>query len=404
MVDAAERTPGVELVGVMTHFATADELDDGGFFAGQLRAFARWAQELKAARPGLLVHAANSAAMLREPAAAFDMVRAGIAIYGMDPFGQDPAERGLEPALELRSYVADVKPCRAGESAGYGRRFIAERDTVIGVLPIGYGDGWRRGLTNNCDVLIGGARRSARRHDLDGQRDRRPRARRRREPARRAGRADRDRRAARGSPPRRSPARLDTINYEITCGLTPRVPRVYHRDGAGRGAGSRDQRARARHGVSAGLDAAREALAGSPAWLVGGALRDALLGRDDGRLRHRRRRRSRRRRARRRARRRPRRLLPAVGGVRQLARRRARQQLAGRRRAAAGGDARGRSGAARLHRQRDRPAARRRRGDRSARRRRGPARAPAPPGRARLLRAGSRCGCCASCASPSSSA
>ena len=76
------------------------------------------------------MHAANSAAMLRDADAQFDMVRCGIAVYGMDPFGDDPAERGLEPALELSSYVAEVKPCRAGESAGYGRRFVAERDTT----------------------------------------------------------------------------------------------------------------------------------------------------------------------------------------------------------------------------------------------------------------------------------
>ena len=86
------------------------------------------------------------------------MVRCGIAIYGMDPFGRDPAARGLEPALELSSYVAEVKRCEAGESAGYGRQFVAEQDTYIGVLPIGYGDGWRRGLSNNADVLIGGHR------------------------------------------------------------------------------------------------------------------------------------------------------------------------------------------------------------------------------------------------------
>ncbi len=102
------------------------------------------------------MHAANSAATMREPDAHFDMVRCGIAIYGMDPFGRDPAARALEPALELRSYVAEVKPCRPGESAGYGRRFVADADTYVGVLPIGYGDGWRRGLSNNADVLIAG--------------------------------------------------------------------------------------------------------------------------------------------------------------------------------------------------------------------------------------------------------
>ena len=92
------------------------------------------------------------------------MVRCGIAIYGMDPFGGDPAARGLEPALELSSYVAEVKPCAAGRERRLRARVRGRRATpYIGVLPIGYGDGWRRGLSNNADVLIGG-----RRHPLVG--------------------------------------------------------------------------------------------------------------------------------------------------------------------------------------------------------------------------------------------
>ena len=71
--------------------------------------------------PDILLHAANSAATLRNPASHLDMVRCGIAVYGLDPFGRDPAEQELEPALELRSYVADVKRFEAGASAGYGR-------------------------------------------------------------------------------------------------------------------------------------------------------------------------------------------------------------------------------------------------------------------------------------------
>jgi alanine racemase len=230
VVQAAERSPGIELAGVMTHFATADELEDGGFFAEQLRSFERWAERLAAERPGLLVHAANSAATLRDPAARFGMVRSGIAIYGMDPFGRDPAERGLEPALELRTYLADTKPFRSGESAGYGRRFVAERDTVIGVLPIGYGDGWRRGLTNNCDVLIGG-----RRHPLVGTISMdsvtvdlgpSPEQRLVGSPAVLIGAQGRERITA-----EEVARRLDTINYEISCGLTARVTRIHHRDG-----------------------------------------------------------------------------------------------------------------------------------------------------------------------------
>ncbi|MGD0452924.1 MAG: alanine racemase [Solirubrobacteraceae bacterium] len=241
---AAQRAPGVRLAGVMTHFATADELKDDGFFASQLAAFTRWARTIKDERPEILVHAANSAATMRDAEAQFDMVRCGIAIYGMDPFGRDPAARALEPALELSSYVAEAKLCRAGESAGYGRQFVADGDTYIGVLPIGYGDGWRRGLSNNADVLVGG-----RRHPLVGTvsmdsitvdlgADVEP-ERLRGERAILIGIQGSERITA-----EEVARRLETINYEITCALTPRVPRIYHRDGVPLDAGAPRARAR----------------------------------------------------------------------------------------------------------------------------------------------------------------
>ena len=158
VAQAAPATDGVFLAGAMTHFATADERGDA-FFGEQLERFEAWALPLKAAHPSLVLHAANSAATLRDPAAHFDMVRAGVAIYGLDPFGEDAAARELEPALELHSYVGAVKPVAPGESAGYGRRFIAREPTHTATVPIGYGDGVRRGLTNNADVLVRGARR-----------------------------------------------------------------------------------------------------------------------------------------------------------------------------------------------------------------------------------------------------
>jgi alanine racemase len=86
------------------------------------------------------------------------MVRCGVAIYGLDPFQNDPADHGLEPALTLRSWVAALRRLEAGESAGYGRRWTAKQPTWLATVPIGYGDGWRRALTNNADVLIGGRR------------------------------------------------------------------------------------------------------------------------------------------------------------------------------------------------------------------------------------------------------
>ena len=175
---AAAASPDVDLVGLWTHFATADE-DDAGFLERQLERFLEVALPLRD-ELGVMLHAANSAATLREPRAHLDMVRCGVAIYGLDPFGVDPAARGLEPALELRSYVADVKRFEPGDSAGYGRTWTATRPTSVGVLPIGYGDGVRRALVQRR----GGPDRrpplSARRHRLDGQHHRRPRPRSRR--------------------------------------------------------------------------------------------------------------------------------------------------------------------------------------------------------------------------------
>jgi alanine racemase len=156
---AAERG---QLAGVWTHFATADEPGDD-HFPRQLARFSDFAETVKRAHPGVTAHAANSAATLRDPDAHFDMVRCGVAIYGLDPFQNDPGEHGLQPALRLESYVAAVKRFEPGESAGYGRRWSASEATWVGVVPIGYGDGWRRALTNNADVLVRG-----RRHPLAG--------------------------------------------------------------------------------------------------------------------------------------------------------------------------------------------------------------------------------------------
>jgi alanine racemase len=230
VVAAVAAAPGVELAGAMTHFATADDLDDDGFFEAQLERFCAWARPLKERVPEIVLHAANSAAVLRDSAAHLDMVRCGIAVYGMDPFQHDPRARELEPALELASYVAEVKPTAPGESAGYGRRFVAERATTLGVLPIGYGDGVRRGLTNNADVLVRGVRRplvgtvSMDNVTIDLGPD--------------PDVASGDRALLIGTDgderitAEELAERLGTINYEITCGISARVPRVHHRDGA----------------------------------------------------------------------------------------------------------------------------------------------------------------------------
>ena len=209
-----------QLAGLMTHFATADVAGDR-FFDEQLARFTTWALPLRERFPGTLVHAANSAATFREPAAHFDMVRAGVALYGLDPANADPDRLGLRPALRLTSYVAAVKACAIGESAGYGRRFVAARDTVVATVPIGYGDGWRRGLTNNADVIVRGTRFplvgtvSMDNITVDlgpGATSVQP--------------GDEVTLIGDGITAEEVAGRLGTLNYEVTCGLTARVTRT----------------------------------------------------------------------------------------------------------------------------------------------------------------------------------
>jgi alanine racemase len=226
LVDRIAADDRLELAGLWTHLATADERGSS-FFEQQLRRFEALVDRVRGEHPDVLVHAANSAATLRDPASHFDMVRCGIAIYGLDPFHEDPRPRELEPALELRSYVADVKRFPTGASAGYGQRWRAPTDTWVGVLPIGYGDGVRRGLTNNAGVLVGGARyplvgtvsMDNITIDLGPETGIVPGA-----AATLIGSQD-DQRILCEEVARR----LGTINYEVTCGISKRVPRVHVR-------------------------------------------------------------------------------------------------------------------------------------------------------------------------------
>jgi alanine racemase len=144
----------------MTHFATADETEgeNASFMGEQLVRFRAAAAALRSRFPGAILHAANSAATLREPGAAFDMVRCGIAVYGCSPFGRDPAAHGLVPAMSLVSYLASVKPVSSRESVGYGRAWRAARGTRIGLVPLGYADGYARCLAGRAEALVGGRR------------------------------------------------------------------------------------------------------------------------------------------------------------------------------------------------------------------------------------------------------
>ena len=222
LADACADDPAMDLAGVWTHFATADE-PHSGHFAAQLASFSSVAERVRERHPGVPLHAANSAATLRDPASHLDMVRCGIAIYGMDPFGSDPAANGLTPALTLRSYVADVKRFEAGAGAGYGQTWRADEDTQVGVVPIGYGDGVRRALSNRGEVLIRGRRRPIAGTismdnltvELGPETDVRPG-----DEVVLIGAQGTDRILA-----EEVAELLGTINYEVTCGISARVPR-----------------------------------------------------------------------------------------------------------------------------------------------------------------------------------
>jgi alanine racemase len=146
--------PPENVVGLMSHLATADS--DSAFAQQQIERF----REATEPYSHLTRHLANSAAALRLPDARFDAARCGIAVYGISPFETDPGEDGLRPALSWRSRLAQVRLLQPGESTGYGRTFVAERPTWIGIVPVGYEDGFRRDMTGT-EVLVDGERRHA---------------------------------------------------------------------------------------------------------------------------------------------------------------------------------------------------------------------------------------------------
>jgi alanine racemase len=203
-LDEALALPREGVVGVMSHLATADEADEA-FARTQIQRFT----QVAAGFPGAVAHLANSAATLRFAEARFDAVRCGLALYGLSPFGDDPARHGLEPVLSWRSYVAQAKTLAPGESAGYGRRFVAERPTRVGIVPVGYADGFRRGLSGGEVVVAGTRRRVVGAISMD---------------ALAVELGDEEAGApvtllGDGVLAEELAARLDTINYEITCGI-----------------------------------------------------------------------------------------------------------------------------------------------------------------------------------------
>lgn len=217
--------PGLKVEGIYTHFAVADEADKT-FTRHQFQKFLGVADSL----PWISIrHVANSATILDMPEMCLEMVRPGISLYGVYPSGQVNRSIQLKPALSLRSRVARLHDLAAGESVSYGRTWVADKPSRVALVPCGYADGIHRCLSNKGVVLIHGQRAPVR------------------------GRICMDQfvvdvshipgvrandevvligRQHGGEITAEEVAELaGTISYEIFCGIPPRVPRVYTKDG-----------------------------------------------------------------------------------------------------------------------------------------------------------------------------
>ncbi|MEE9368027.1 MAG: alanine racemase [Pontiella sp.] len=151
MITAIGETDGIELTGIYTHFATADETDRESTFE-QLKTF----KSILPNRDGIIRHAANSAATIDLPETYFDMVRPGLAIYGYHPSDHLKNKLGLKPCMSVKAKLIAVKYVPKGSRSGYGLTHEYARDSRVGVVPIGYGDGYFRNLSNKAVVRING--------------------------------------------------------------------------------------------------------------------------------------------------------------------------------------------------------------------------------------------------------
>lgn len=229
-VTSVSALSGVRIEGLFTHFAVAD-LADKEYTWHQFRVFQRVRVRLEAAQYQIPVyHVANSAAMLDLPEMHLDAVRVGIALYGLPPSGEVATTVPLRPALSLKSHVARVRTLPAGSSISYGRTYITQRDTPVALVPVGYGDGYHRVLSNRGMVLINGRRApivgricmdqfvvdisQVEPVELNSE-------------VVLIGRQGDERITA-----EEVATWAETINYEIVTGLSPRVPRLYVGAGA----------------------------------------------------------------------------------------------------------------------------------------------------------------------------
>ncbi len=230
-LEATGKLPGLNCSGIYTHFATADEKDKS-YAQKQLARFLELVNHLKKA--GIcppLVHAANSAAALEMPEAWLDLVRLGISMYGYYPSKEvDQSTVRLKPVMALKSRVSFTKMVPPGTCISYGCTYTTGRETPVATIPLGYGDGYSRLLSNKAQVLIGGKRHAVigricmDQFMVDVSKD----------PGVKAGDevvlfGEQD---GESIPVEEIASLLGTISYEVVCAVGKRVPRVYRLDSA----------------------------------------------------------------------------------------------------------------------------------------------------------------------------
>jgi alanine racemase len=225
LVVALSELPGIELEGVFTHFATADVPGDWDFET-QMERFTRVVEDLTDSRlRPALVHAANSPATILHPESHFDMVRCGIAIYGLHPDVSTEGRVALEPAMSVKALASNVHTVPTGDGVSYGLSWRAATPTRVATIPLGYADGLHRVLSGRIRVLAGGvACRQVGRICMDQTMFEVPRS---------VsldvgdeivlvGRQGRER-----IPMEELASSAGTINYETACSFALRLPRIY---------------------------------------------------------------------------------------------------------------------------------------------------------------------------------
>lgn len=228
-VDEIERVcrlPGLKPEGIFTHFSSADCADGEAFTRIQYDLFLSVTERLRGRGIEFpLRHCSNSAAILDYPEMNLDMVRAGVILYGMYPSSAVSRRIPLLPVMELKTVVSMVKALPAGTPVSYSRTFETTGPTTLATVPIGYADGYPRLLSNRADMLLGGKRVPVRGNvcmdqcmlDVTGLPDVHEGA-----EVTVFGREGNERVTA-----DELAAKAGLINYEVTCGLSRRVPRVY---------------------------------------------------------------------------------------------------------------------------------------------------------------------------------